>query len=414
MSDENIHDGNVHDGNKGWDSEPAATTTGAETPKAFCQDCGKPLTPETLRTVGAGVFCEPCLAARVGVPVGATAAAVPPVPGEPHPMLALLLGFIPGVGAMYNGQYAKGFAHLIIFMLLASLSDHVNGVFGFFCFLWVCYMAFDAYHTAKARLEGLPLPNPFGLNEIGERMGFGTTWKVGVHTPPPAGATPPPYATPTYAPPPPYNAPPTSGPDWVGYVPPTEFGATAAYKPTQTVPQTGYGAPTYTGAPATEYAVPYVAPVVPPVSTRRFPVGAFWLIGLGALILLATVMPENWSINGRWFPPVIFTALAVLILQRRLRRGRRVICYLRWPVILLILAVMTGLHAAYFAVTFGLTCAVILIALGALLLLERTVGAAPMYVATPPVEDATRASFTSAGPATTEPVANDETEKGGQ
>jgi hypothetical protein len=409
MSDETS---NIQDGNTGWSQEPVqepAATASTETPKAFCQDCGKPLTAETLRTVGAGVFCEPCLAARVGVPVAGTA--VPPVPGEPHPMLALLLGFIPGVGAMYNGQYAKGFAHLIIFMLLASLSDHVNGVFGFFCFLWVCYMAFDAFHTAKARL-----PNPFGLNEIGERMGFGTTWKVGVHvpTPPPTGTTPPPYAPPTYAPPPPYNAPPTSGPDWVGYVPPTEFGASAAYKPTQSIPHTRYGEPTYTGAPASEHAVPYVAPVVPPVPTRRFPVGAFWLIGLGALILLATVMPEEWSINGRWFPPVIFIALAVLILQRRLRRGRRVIPYLRWPVIFVILAVMTGLHAAYFAVTFGLTCAVVLIALGALLLLERTVGAPPMYIPTAPVEDTTRASFTSAGPATTEPVATDETEKGGQ
>jgi hypothetical protein len=89
------------------------------------------------------------------------------------------------------------------------------------------------------------------------------------------------------------------------------------------------------------------------------------------------------------------------------------ICYLRWPVIFIILAVMTGLHAAYFAVTFGLTCAVILIALGALLLLERTVGASPVYAA-PPVDDTARASFTSAGPATPEPVATDETGKGGQ
>jgi len=280
-------------------------------------------------------------------------------------------------------------------------------------------MAFDAYHTAKARLEGTPLPNPFGLNEIGERMGFtNKTWPTASTGSVPPYVPPTPYTPPTYAPPPPYNAPPTAGPDWVGYVPPTEFGAAAAYKQTQTVPltgaQTGYGAPTYTDAAATEYAVPYVAPIVPPIPTRRFPVGAFWLIGLGALILLATVMPQEWSINGRWFPPVIFTALAVLVLQRRLRYGRRIICYLRWPVIFIILAVMTGLHAAYFAVTFGLTCAVILIALGALLLLERTVGAAPMYVATPPVEDTTRASFTSAGPATTEPVATNETEKGGQ
>lgn len=90
MSDETS---NIHDGNTGWAQEPVATA-GAETPKAFCQDCGKPLTPETLRTVGAGVFCEPCLAARVGVPVDATGTTVPPVPGEPHPWLAALLGAI--------------------------------------------------------------------------------------------------------------------------------------------------------------------------------------------------------------------------------------------------------------------------------------------------------------------------------
>ena len=42
--------------------------------------------------------------------------------GTPHPMLAALLGFIPGVGAMYNGQYAKAIAHVVIFAVLASLS----------------------------------------------------------------------------------------------------------------------------------------------------------------------------------------------------------------------------------------------------------------------------------------------------
>jgi hypothetical protein len=47
MSDENIHDGN-----KGWAQEPVqepAAATTADAPKAFCQDCGKPLTPETLQ-----------------------------------------------------------------------------------------------------------------------------------------------------------------------------------------------------------------------------------------------------------------------------------------------------------------------------------------------------------------------------
>ncbi len=37
-------------------------------------------------------------------------------------------------------------------------------------------MAFEAYHTAVARRDGLPLPNAFGFNDIGERMGFGKSW----------------------------------------------------------------------------------------------------------------------------------------------------------------------------------------------------------------------------------------------
>jgi TM2 domain-containing membrane protein YozV len=438
MSDETFHDGN-----QGWPSEPAPSTEPTQgaagtqsAPVAFCQDCGKALTPETMRAVGTGMFCEPCLAIRMGVPASAAYAAAATT-HTPNPTVAGLLGFIPGVGAMYNGQYAKGFVHLAIFALLISLSDHVSDVFGIFVFAWVCYMAFEAHHTAKARLLGLPLPNAFGFNDIGERMGFGKNWPYAAPGPiPPTG-----YATPTpppYAAPPPYTAP-TAGPDWVGYVPPTQFGAAAAADRfraeteaaaagvasalrDQAVRDMGYAAPyaqTYTGTAASEHAVPYVAPIIPmepAISSRRLPVAAFLLIGLGALILLGTLMPE-WSINGRWFPPVIFAVLSLLILWRRMHAGVRVLCVIRWPAVLMVLAIMSGLHAAYYDITFGMTCAVLLIVFGALLLLERTFGASPTYVAGAPiVDDAGRASFTSTGPVApvaTEAVVADETEKGG-
>jgi len=43
---------------------------------------------------------------------------VPPAAGyvyaDVSPGLALFLGLIPGVGAIYNGQYAKGMVHAII------------------------------------------------------------------------------------------------------------------------------------------------------------------------------------------------------------------------------------------------------------------------------------------------------------
>jgi hypothetical protein len=383
----------------------------------FCQDCGRPLTQETVRNVGTGVFCEPCLTARVGATAQASGyAAVPPysavppygavppptvVTGATSPVLAGLLGFIPGVGAMYNGQYAKAVAHLAIFAILISLSDNVNGIFGLFVAGWIFYMAFEAYHTAVARRDGLPLPNAFGFNDIGERMGFGRTWGT-AHPARPAGGgatqAPPyqaaaPYSqTPAAGPVPPYvpvnPVPVGTAPDWVGYVPPTAFAGPPSSPPVEpfsasaSQPSAQWHAPyaeTYTGAAAPYNATaPFAAAPIPEPPVRRFPTGAIWLIGLGILILIANLLP-NWKLTEQWWAPVFFAGLAVWLFVRRLGSGARLVCIIRWPVILMALAVMLALHAAYVPITAGLTAAVLLIAFGALLVLERTAGAGPVY-----------------------------------
>jgi hypothetical protein len=422
---------------EGWTTVPPAS---AGSRVGFCQDCGKPLTAETVRTVGTGVFCEPCLAARVGVPnpaagyagvppVGAMPEAGVPVPAfsEASPVLAGFLGLIPGVGAMYNGQYSKGFAHLIIFVVLDSIQKNVNSVFGLFVVAWVCYQVFDAYHTAKARNEGLPLPNVFGLNDIGERMGFGKSSATGnaswssAPKPPVSGW----QAPPTY----PAGGPVPSGPDWVGYVPPTNFaGAVPPLPPPVGYPTAHYSETFAGGAANTPYAasspyaasnpyaaVPPVAPmasVVPPLApARRFPMAAVWLIGLGLLILLANLLPD-WKMSERWWTPLLLAGLAVWIFLKRLRTRRRLICILRAPVVLMALAIMFALHAAEIYINFGIVWAVLLIVFGALLVLERTLGASAMYVA----PEIPRASFVPAPdyptpPATPQP--DDEATKGG-
>src|SRR6185437_13035608 len=147
----------------------------------------------------------------------------PPPPDEPNPGLAALLGFIPGVGAMYNGQYAKGIVHLIVFAILVSLSSE-NGIFGLFIAGWVFYQVIEAHHTAQARRDGTPLPNPFGLNDLGERLGFGKAWPAQRTAAPPDTATqpsasypPPPSGYQPYPPPPP---PPGWGSSWGNYGPP--------------------------------------------------------------------------------------------------------------------------------------------------------------------------------------------------
>jgi hypothetical protein len=80
--------------------------------------------------------------------------------------LAAILGFIPGVGAMYNGEYTKGFIHVLIFASLIWAADHVSGIFGIGIAAFVLYMPIEAYRTAKAKQMGVAPPDPFGFNNM--------------------------------------------------------------------------------------------------------------------------------------------------------------------------------------------------------------------------------------------------------
>jgi TM2 domain-containing membrane protein YozV len=95
----------------------------------------------------------------------ATPGTAPPT-GASSPGLAAILGFIPGVGAMYNGEYAKGFIHVLIFASLIWAADHVSGIFGIGIAAFVLYMPIEAYRTAKAREMGLQPPDPLGFNNL--------------------------------------------------------------------------------------------------------------------------------------------------------------------------------------------------------------------------------------------------------
>ena len=75
--------------------------------------------------------------------------------GLPSPGLAAVLGFIPGVGAMYNGEFAKGFIHVLIFATLIWMTDHVSGIFGLGIAAFVIYMPIEAYQTAQGPRDGI-------------------------------------------------------------------------------------------------------------------------------------------------------------------------------------------------------------------------------------------------------------------
>jgi hypothetical protein len=95
-------------------------------------------------------------------PFAPLAAPSPYVRSDVHPGLAFALGCIPGVGAIYNGQYAKGLIHAIIWGVLMSIatSNAVHDMLPIFIMsviAWWAYMVFEAYRTAQKLQRGEPV-----------------------------------------------------------------------------------------------------------------------------------------------------------------------------------------------------------------------------------------------------------------
>jgi TM2 domain-containing membrane protein YozV len=225
---------------------------------AYCRTCGKALCEECKRGVQGAIYCEPCIAARMQgvtpVPAG-VAFAQPAVPGAPNPTVAALLGMIPGVGAMYNGQFAKAFIHVVIFGCLIAFQDHVHfagALFGLLTTFFWFYMVIEAYKTAKARQMGLPPPDLLGIDRI--------------------------------------------------------FGIQEAAPPTAPIASaTPVGSSTGSDSP------PVTPVVVPPVRGEQGPTGAIILIGLGVFFLLGNF--GMLQIDRMW--PVLLIALGAWIAIRR-------------------------------------------------------------------------------------------------
>lgn len=150
---------------------------------AYCRTCGKAVCQACQRTAQGYVFCADHVPADapaqpVAPPATPWTSAAPPVtPGSVSPGLAFLLGLIPGVGAIYNGQYAKGVIHVVILGILISIAHSgaagpFEPLFGMLIAAWFFYMAFEAYHTAKKRQMGLPVDEFSSIVPLRNTGGF--------------------------------------------------------------------------------------------------------------------------------------------------------------------------------------------------------------------------------------------------
>jgi Domain of unknown function (DUF5668)/B-box zinc finger len=142
---------------------------------AYCRACGKPMCDQCRRDAYGTVYCDEHFAATVppqpppgtgAPPPGSPYSGPMPPPSRPYasvsPGLALFLGFIPGVGAIYNGQYAKGILHAVIWGVLMSIADSrvmhgAEPLMIITVMAYWAYMALEAYHTARKRRAGEPV-----------------------------------------------------------------------------------------------------------------------------------------------------------------------------------------------------------------------------------------------------------------
>lgn len=130
-----------------------------QTAVAYCRSCGKALCQACQRVAQGTVFCEEHVPAQEPARPAVTPGYQP---GAGSPGLAFVLGLIPGVGAIYNGQYVKGLVHVVILGTLISIvssgaAGALEPLFGFLIAVWFFYMAFEAYHTASKRQRGEPV-----------------------------------------------------------------------------------------------------------------------------------------------------------------------------------------------------------------------------------------------------------------
>jgi len=125
----------------------------------FCGACSRPLCPECAHQIKSKIYCQDCL-----VRGAEWAAAVKDlrIPAD-SPKRAAACAIIPGIGAVYNGEYLKALTYFAVFAALAIMGDDVHPVFGFGAAVFLVFTMFDAYRSAegkaRARLDSAPAPS---------------------------------------------------------------------------------------------------------------------------------------------------------------------------------------------------------------------------------------------------------------
>ena len=174
---------------------------------AYCSNCGLALCFNCAETVDGRVLCRKCspsLRAQNSANADTSSPqnllpegekpSIPIPEGYPYcsPNVSLVLGLIPGVGSICNGDYIKAFLQILIFGSCVSLASsqevgELGPMFVIISVVFFFYMPLEAYHIAKKRtlaVRGITIISPFERIQCSElwvgglAISFGTLFLV--------------------------------------------------------------------------------------------------------------------------------------------------------------------------------------------------------------------------------------------
>lgn len=130
---------------------------------ARCSSCDRSLCPACDHRIKGYPYCQDCIVAGIDM-LRQNAEGVPKKPlhgEEKSPMVAVLLGLIPGLGAAYNGQPVKALVHFVMTAGLWTLADVFHSSLEITCALAslavYVYSLYDAFRSAQRHTDGADL-----------------------------------------------------------------------------------------------------------------------------------------------------------------------------------------------------------------------------------------------------------------
>ena len=115
----------------------------------YCSTCSKALCAECSHRIKGKVFCQDCLVRGAEWAASVKDLHMP----TDAPKRAAALSLIPGMGAVYNGDYQRAIVQFAVFAALIIMGDEVHGIFGFGAFVFLVFTMFDSYRVAEANLH---------------------------------------------------------------------------------------------------------------------------------------------------------------------------------------------------------------------------------------------------------------------